>query len=55
MTAYWYRVEVDNKEAYDGKDAADAMAAWSNAISRGKADYICFETIRNTDEQLQEQ
>jgi hypothetical protein len=54
VSAYWYRVEVDHKETYDGKVAADAMAAWSKAVGDEKAEYICFETLRSPDEQLRE-
>lgn len=32
---------------YDGTDAADAMAAWSKAISRG-VEYVTIEALRDT-------
>jgi hypothetical protein len=31
---------------YDGSDAADAMAAWSKAISEGEVGYVTLEALR---------
>lgn len=50
MTApeYWHRVEADypgeRVTRYNGRDAADAMAAWSRAVSDG-AEYIVIESL----------
>lgn len=50
MSAYRHLVEVDgtgvsHHRMYDGGDAADAMAAWSTAITDG-AEYVTLESIR---------
>ncbi|HEV2175242.1 MAG TPA: hypothetical protein VGR71_16835 [Nitrospira sp.] len=50
MAGYRYRVETDQKTLYDGRDAADAMAAWSRAIS-SRAEYVMLESLRSPDEQ----
>lgn len=53
MTAPGYRhlVETDGPgrsvRLYDGEDAADAVAAWSKAISDG-ADYVTLESLKST-------
>ena len=46
---YRYLVDADAGNAgrlYDGTDAADAMAAWSKAISRGVG-YVTLEALRD--------
>ena len=47
---YHFRVESDGshglKTRYDGTDAADAMAAWSKAISQG-TEYVILEALRD--------
>ena len=55
MSAYRYRVEIDHKQAYDGPAAVDAMAAWNKAVEDKKAEYICFEALRTSDEQLRKE
>lgn len=47
--SYHYLVDADagnRGRLYDGTDAADAMAAWSKAISRGVG-YVTLEALRN--------
>jgi hypothetical protein len=51
---YWYLVESDteavnpskpnSRKLYQGYDIADAMAAWSKAVSEG-AEYIVMEAL----------
>jgi uncharacterized protein (DUF736 family) len=50
---YSFRVETDDARLkprhrlrYDGIDAADAMAAWSKAISQG-IEYVTLEALRD--------
>lgn len=49
---YHYYVDIDatdgkhkHRVAYNGTDAADAMAAWSKAVSDG-AEYAVLEALR---------
>lgn len=46
---YNYYVSADNggknKPVYNGPDAADAMAAWSKAVSDG-VEYVVLEALR---------
>jgi hypothetical protein len=47
--SYHYLVDADagnRGRLYDGTDAADAMAAWSKAISDG-AEYVTLEALRD--------
>lgn len=50
MSGYRFLVDVDGggvtrrHQAYDGEDAADAMAAWSKAISAG-VEYVTLEAL----------
>lgn len=48
-TPYRHLVEVDDpsytRKVYDGPDAADAMAAWSQAITDG-VEYVTLESLR---------
>jgi len=46
--AYRHLVETDlpRKKLYDGEDPADAMAAWSKAISDGTAEYVMLESLQ---------
>jgi hypothetical protein len=52
VTAYHYYVSVDNDNndhhdtKYNGDQAADAMAAWSKAITDG-AEYATLEALRD--------
>jgi hypothetical protein len=43
---YWHLVETQRPRArlYDGNDAADAMAAWSRAVSEGTG-YVMLESL----------
>ena len=54
-TTYMHRVEVDGpsetRKRYDGPDAADAMAAWSQAIEEG-AEYVTLESLRDLPKEL---
>ena len=47
--SYHYLVDANagnRGRLYDGTDAADAMAAWSKAISRG-VEYVTLEALRD--------
>lgn len=48
---YWHRVETAKRTLYDGPDSADAMAAWSDAITR-RLEYVTLESLRSPDEQF---
>jgi hypothetical protein len=50
---YWYRVDADKgvalegsyRKLYAGHDVADAIAAWSKAVSDGE-EYVMLEALR---------
>lgn len=43
---YWHNVYSDSKGTiYQGHDAADAMAAWSKAVSEN-AGYVAMESLQ---------
>jgi hypothetical protein len=51
--AYWITVGRDDpadhyRTLYDGDDPADAMAAWSEAVTGG-AEYVMLEALRKDD------
>jgi hypothetical protein len=52
MSRYRHLVEIDGasrlNHLYDGPDAADAMAAWSKAISEG-IPYVTLESLLLTE------
>ena len=48
---YWFTVYADDQKKMPSPefdDPADAMAAWSEAISRG-AEYVTLEALRHRD------
>jgi len=55
LITYMHRVEVDGpsktRKRYDGPDAADAVAAWSQAIEEG-AEYVTLESLRDLPKEL---